>query len=49
MTHLPHGKPLIHHLTAIAMAIAAAIIVSSLLMHDAEAATVVQYACVNNR
>jgi hypothetical protein len=30
MTHLPHGKPLIHHLTAIAMAIAAAVIVGVL-------------------
>jgi hypothetical protein len=49
MTHLPHGKPLIHHITAIAMAIAAAFIVSVVFMQDAEAATVVQYACVNNR
>jgi hypothetical protein len=48
MTHLPHGKPLIHHLTAITMAIAAAIIVSVLLMNDAEAATVSLSVCVNN-
>jgi len=39
MTYPPHGKPLIHHLTAIAMAIAAAFIVSALLIQDAEAAT----------
>jgi hypothetical protein len=30
MTHLPHGKPIIHHITAIAMAIAAAVIVGVL-------------------
>jgi hypothetical protein len=30
MTHLPHGKPLIHHITAIAMAIAVAVIVGVL-------------------
>jgi hypothetical protein len=30
MTHLTHGKPLIHHITAIAMAIAAAVIVGVL-------------------
>lgn len=43
MTYPPHGKTLIHHLTAIAMAIAAAVVVSIVLMHDARAATVVLF------
>jgi hypothetical protein len=30
MTYPPYGKPLIHHITAIAMAIAAAVIVGVL-------------------
>jgi hypothetical protein len=38
MTHLPHRKPLIHHLAAIAMSIAASFVVSTMLVHDAEAA-----------
>jgi hypothetical protein len=43
MTYPPHGKPLTHHLMAIALAIAAAVVVSIVLMHDARAASVLLF------
>jgi hypothetical protein len=45
MTDLPHGKPLIHHLVAIATSIATAFVVSAVIMQDVEAATA--YDCVS--
>jgi hypothetical protein len=45
MTYLPHGKPLIHHLVAIATSIATAFVVSAVIMQDVEAATA--YDCVS--
>jgi hypothetical protein len=41
MTYPSHGKPVIHHLVAIAMSIAAGVVVSALVMQDAQAASVV--------
>jgi hypothetical protein len=41
MTYPSHGKPLIHHLIAIAMSIAAAFFVSAVVMQDAQAADTV--------